>query len=286
MKLQSSSPSARSRSRSRSPAPRQAQAPEKKDVKLGVGGKTALYYLPLTLCRAARLLQGAGAQRRDQRLHGRRAVAAGAGRRLGRRRHRRLRAHHPHAGQGPGHHGRDRARPLPRHRGRAAQGQGGAATSRPADLKGMKIGVTRARLLHQLVRHVPDGEGRAEARRRLLHRRRHRRLGGRRHQEGRDRRHLQPRSGDHQARAGRRHQDRRRHPHRGGHARHVRRLQPGGGALPQAGLHREEPEHRAGAGQRLLQDAQVAGEGDARSRSPRRCRRNTTSATRRSTSPR
>ena len=53
----------------------------------------------------------------------------------------------------------------------------------------------------------------------------------------------------------------------------VRRLQPGGGALPQAGLHREEPEYRAGAGQRLLQDAQVAGAGDARSRSPRRCRR-------------
>src|SRR5258706_9808217 len=28
----------------------QAQAPEKKQVTLGVGGKTALYYLPLTIC--------------------------------------------------------------------------------------------------------------------------------------------------------------------------------------------------------------------------------------------
>ncbi len=45
---------------------------------------------------------------------------------------------------------------------------------------------------------------------------------------------------------------------------HLRRLEPGGGAVRQAGLHREEPQHRAGAGQRLLQDAQVAGEGDAR----------------------
>src|SRR5262245_40518928 len=32
------------------PAQAQAQAPEKKQVTLGVGGKTALYYLPLTIC--------------------------------------------------------------------------------------------------------------------------------------------------------------------------------------------------------------------------------------------
>ena len=48
------------------------------------------------------LLQGGGSRGRDQRFRRRRQVAAGADRRLGRRRHRRLRAHHPHAGQGPG----------------------------------------------------------------------------------------------------------------------------------------------------------------------------------------
>ena len=48
----------------------------------------------------------------------------------------------------------------------------------------------------------------------------------------------------------------------------------------------KEPQYDAGAGQRVLQDAQVAGEGDARSRSPRPCPRSISSATGRSTSPR
>ena len=49
-----------------------AQAIEKPNLTLGVGGKTALYYLPLTICERLGY----------QRLPRRRAVAAGAGRRL------------------------------------------------------------------------------------------------------------------------------------------------------------------------------------------------------------
>ncbi len=45
--------------------------------------------------------------------------------------------------------------------------------------------------------------------------------------------------------------------------RAVRRQQPGRGGVPQAGFHREEPAHGAGYRQRVLQDAEVAGEGDA-----------------------
>ena len=44
----------------------------------------------------------------------------------------------------------------------------------------------------------------------------------------------------------------------------LRRHQSGGGALCQAGLHRREPEHDAGAGERVLQDAEMDRDGDDR----------------------
>ena len=47
----------------------QAQdGPEQKEVSLAVGGKTLLYYLPLTLAEAAGILRGRGAGGHDQRL--------------------------------------------------------------------------------------------------------------------------------------------------------------------------------------------------------------------------
>ena len=72
-----------------------------------------------------------------------------------------------------------------------------------ADLKGMKIGVTApGSSTNMFVRYLMAKAG-LKPDDAAYHRRRQRALGGRRHPEGRDRRHLQPRSGDHQARAGR-----------------------------------------------------------------------------------
>ena len=175
-----------------------AQAPEKKDIKLGVGGGAGALLSAARADREARPLQGAGAQRRGQRLQGRLAVADRAGRRLGRRRHRRLRAHAAHAGQGPGHPGRHRARPLSRH---CAWRQEGPRRQdqdhrRP---QGRQDRRHRARLLHQHDRLVPDGQGGPQARRCLLRRRRRHLLRHRRHPARRDRRHLQRRSRDLQA---------------------------------------------------------------------------------------
>jgi hypothetical protein len=80
----------------------EAQGIEKKQVTLAVGGKTALYYLPLTICERLGYFKeqgstspstiSAAARSRCRRWSG-----------VRRRRHRRLRAHHPHAGQGAGH---------------------------------------------------------------------------------------------------------------------------------------------------------------------------------------
>ena len=57
-----------------------------------------------------------------------------------------------------------------------------------------------------------------------------------------------------------------RHPHRVRHPRAVRRLEPGGGALHQAGLHRAQPGDRAAPDQRLREVAEMAGDGEARGR--------------------
>ena len=56
------------------------------------------------------------------------------------------------------------------------------------------------------------------------------------------------------------------------HQQGVRRADAGRRALHQARLHREEPQHRAGAGQRLLQDPEVDGEGHAGPDRQRRAR--------------
>jgi hypothetical protein len=55
------------------------QAVEKKQLTLAVGGKTALYYLPLTICERLGYFKEQGLE-----------VAAGAGRGVGRHRHRGL----------------------------------------------------------------------------------------------------------------------------------------------------------------------------------------------------
>ena len=71
-------------------APANAQAPEKKDIVLGVGGKALLYYLPLTLAERLGYFKEQGLNVTINDFAGGSRVAAGADRRLGRRRHRRL----------------------------------------------------------------------------------------------------------------------------------------------------------------------------------------------------
>ena len=78
----------------------------------------------------------------------------------------------------------------------ALLGAEGRVLSQPADLKGMKIGITAPGSSTHFMVLLPDGAGRAEARRRLLHRRRRRRDRDRRGQARRDRRAGQRRSGD------------------------------------------------------------------------------------------
>jgi sulfonate transport system substrate-binding protein len=73
------------------------QAVEKKQLTLAVGGKTALYYLPLTICERLGYFKEQGLEVTINDFRGGaqslQALVGGC-----RRRHRRLRAHHPHAG--------------------------------------------------------------------------------------------------------------------------------------------------------------------------------------------
>ena len=55
-----------------------------------MGGKALLYYLPLTIAERKGYFKEQGLDVEINDFEGRRAVAAGPGRRLGRRRHRRL----------------------------------------------------------------------------------------------------------------------------------------------------------------------------------------------------
>ena len=126
-----------------------------------------------------------------------------------------------------------------------------------ADLKGAKIGVTAPGSSTALLAQYAMVKAGLKADRCRDHRRRRRRERRRGDEEGRDRRDLASRSGDRQARGRRRRPGPDRHPHRERHARPVRRLEPGGGALHEAGFHREEPEHHAASRQRLHEGAEV-----------------------------
>jgi len=59
------------------------QAVEKKQVTLGVGGKTSLYYLPLTICERLGYFKEQGLDVTVNDFRGGGAIVAGAGRRLG-----------------------------------------------------------------------------------------------------------------------------------------------------------------------------------------------------------
>ena len=169
------------------------QALEKKQLTLAVGGKTALYYLPLTICERLGYFkeQGldvtindfrGGAQSLQALVGGSVDVVTGA-------------YEHTIRMQAKGQDIKAVIE-LGRFPGIVVgvRKEKAASYKSAADLQGHEDRRERARLLHQFLRDVPDVEGGPQAGRRVLYRRRHRPLGRRRHEEGRDRRHLQPRS--------------------------------------------------------------------------------------------
>ena len=265
--------------------PAQAQAPEKKDIKLGVGGAPALYYLPLALTEKLGYFkeQGlnvevndfkGGSQSLTALVGGSADVVTGA-------------YEHTLRMQAKGQDilavielGRYPGIALAVKKDRADK------IKTIADLKGAKIGVTapgsstnmivwylmaKAGLKPDDASFIGVGAGA----------RRHRR-----HPEA-ARSTPSPTSipSSSKLQVDRRGRGPGRDAHHRGHHQGVGRADVGGRALPQARLHGEEPQHRAGAGQRLLQDAASGWTRRRRSRSPTTSRRNTGWATRRSTSP-
>jgi len=187
---------------------------EKPDLVLGVGGKSSLYYLPLTLAERAGLFQGTGAERHHHRFRRRLEIAAVADRRF-----RRCGPPAPtNTPSGCRSKGQDIAAviELGRFPGMvlAVRKDKAAQVKSFGDLKGMKIGVSapgsstnffvnaliaRDGVKPMKYRSLAVGTGLSRGR------------GG---EEGRDRRHRQSRSGHDQARPGRRHRHTRGLAHR------------------------------------------------------------------------
>ena len=182
------------------PAVLRAQALEKPKITIAVGGKNLLYYLPLTIAESlgyfkdegldVTIADFAGGSRALQAVVGGSAdVVSGA-------------FEHTINMQVKGQ--RLRAFVL---QGRAPQIVLGVnPKTMPnfktvADLKGKKIGVTAPGSSHQRDRQLRARQGRAQADRRLDHRRRRRQRRGRGDALRADRRDQQPRPGDHAAAA-------------------------------------------------------------------------------------
>ena len=241
-------------------------APEKAKLTLGVGGKPLLYYLPLTIAERKGFFKeqgleveindfGGGAKSLQALIGGSVDVVTGA-------------YEHTIRMQAKGQDvvRRDRARALPGDRrsrskkDKAGQGQVGGR------LQGAEDRRHRAGILDRAHRAIRHGEGGAEAVRCRHHRRRRGRQRGRGDEEGRDRRDLASRSGDRQARSRRRHRRSSSTPaRRAGTRGALRRLEPGGDALHEEGLHRQESADHAAPRQRLREGAEMA----CRRQSPR-----------------
>ena len=160
------------------PAFGRAQALEKPKLTIAVGGKNLLYYLPLTIAESLGYFKAEGPRHHDRRFRRRLARPAGAGRRQRRRRLGRVRAHDQHAGQGPaparlraaGARAADRAR---------HQSEDDAELQVGRRPEGQEARRHRAGLVDQRARQLRARQGRAEAERRLDHRRRRRQRRGR-----------------------------------------------------------------------------------------------------------
>ena len=118
----------------------------------------------------------------------------------------------------------------------------------PKDLKGLKIGVTSPGSSTHFMAAYMMVRSRAEGRRRLVHRHRHHLDRGRGGAARRDRRHRQLRSDDDDDGKREAGEDRRRHAHRGRHQGGVWRAVSRRRDLRHAGLHREKSADRAEGG--------------------------------------
>ena len=212
--------------------PAHADAIEKKQVTLGVGGKAALYYLPLTLCERLGYFkqQGldvaindfrGGAQSLQALVGGSVDVVTGA-------------YEHTIRMQAKGQDIRSVIE-LGRFPGivLGVRKDKAASYKSAADLQGFKIGVTApGSSTNFFVMYLMAKAG-LKPTDASSYRSWRQRIGGCRHEERRHRCARQHRSDDDQARAGRRHQGGRRQPDGGGDPRHFRRLEPRRRALPE-----------------------------------------------------
>jgi len=213
-------------------APAHGQAVEKKQITLAVGGKTALYYLPLTICERLGYFkeQGldvtindfrGGAQSLQALVGGSVDVVTGA-------------YEHTIRMQAKGQDIKAVIE-LGRFPGIVVglRTDKAASYKSAADLKGMKIGVSApGSSTNFFVMYLMSKAGLKPA----------------------DAAYIGVGIGPSAVAAIKKGE-----PNGGGDARDFRRLEPGGGALRSAGFHRQESGDRAGAGQRLLQDPAVAG---------------------------
>ena len=155
-----------------------------------------------------------------------------------------------------------------------------------ADLKGKKIGVTAPGSSTNVLANFVLAKAGLKPSDVVHHRRGRGQRRGRRDARGPDRRDQQPRPGDHAAAAQRRPEDRLRHPHRRRGRQGLRRPDARGLPVCAAGLHRQEPGHRAGASPTRSCAPTSGSRPPARPTSSRPCPRATCSATARSTSTR
>ena len=271
------------------PSPRRwsmAQAKlEKPKVTIAVGGKNLLYYLPLTIAEQLGYFKDEGLDVDDRRLRRRLARAAGA-----------WSAAAPTSSRAPSSTPstcRPRASACAPSCCRGGRRRSCSAstrrrcrtTRRVADLKGKKIGVTAPGSSTNVMANFVLAQGRAEAERRLDHRRRRRQRRGRGDALGPDRRDLQPRPGDHACCSA------------AGDLKIISDTRivaeadkvfggpmPAGCLYAPQSLHRQEPEHRARRWPTPSCAPTSGSRPPGRATSSRRCPRATCSATARSTS--
>ena len=246
----------------------QAQKPEMTKVQLGVGGKTSLYYLPLTVTEKLGYFKEAGLDVEiSDFAGGARSLQALMGGSV-RCRDRLVRPHDPDPGERRAHRRAGADGPFPRLRAGAAQGEGRRLQG-PEGPEGHEDRRHGAGLLDALHGALHDGAGRPEAGGRLVHRHRLGQHRARRREARRSRRDLERRSDDQHSRPRGLDQDRCRYAHAGRHAAGVWRAISGRDALHHGGFRGEESEHRAGAGDRAGARPEVGSAATRRKRSPR-----------------
>ena len=243
---------------------------EKRDVHIAVGGKSGLYYLPLTIAEKLGYFEAEGLRVRISDFSGGsaalRAVVGGSADVVT--------GAYEHTIALQGKKQNFQSFVL---LGRLPQIALGVATPRASsfrsfrDLKGMKVGVSAPGSSTAQPREAaPVESGTGPEPGRVHHRRRKRCRGGRGLEERRARRHLERRTGHDEAGDGRCGQDRRRHPDGRGHPGGLGSFAARGLSLRSHRVRAQEPGDGAGAGERHRPRRQVDRKGERRGRRPSR----------------